>query len=189
MTPPPGCAPEPHQPQLVDGGPVLGPTRCRPLKQQLFQAQLTAENVPFGQPELDFQIPESAPAGARCCPWCWAIFRQGVDDGIPKGFPLLEPMRGSFLDVVGRVLHKNAHHMLAFRSHVRVSKLGNTMFKNGFRKVAILGIVVCAFQVVGVECNGDVARMWSPVPGRALKSGNRSKAKLTFQNCPATCSV
>ena len=95
------------------------------------------------------------------------------------------PMRWTFLDVVRRVLNKDAHHMFAFRGHIGIEQAReNDVQKWLLGKVTILGVVVRTPEVVGVWRNRNVATHMKPVPGRALKSGNRSKDKFTFPELP-----
>src|SRR5438093_1186559 len=169
-------------PEVPDGGPIPGPARRRAQKENLLQAQLPLEDVPFTQARDLLDVPggqyltmeDGVPEGRT-------VLCQGVDDGVPEGFPLGWPRRGPFPQMVGSILHEDGHYMLSRGRDRRVAEGRDHHVEVGAPGVpAVLGLIVGALQVVDAGGDGHVAAQMRSHAGAALELGDAVQRQIHF---------
>src|SRR5262245_30365586 len=99
--------------KMTYGRPVLGPTGRRTQEEKLLESQLALKDVAFGEAEtpLDIERCEDLPVQNDVAQ-IRRVLGERVDHRVPELFPFLVP--GSFFEMIGRVLDKARHHMLAW---------------------------------------------------------------------------
>ena len=170
--------------KILDRRSVLRPSRHWTKEEQLVQCELSLKNVPLAQPPLAFQIERSdhlSVPNQRL--EVRRVLGDGVDDGVAESLALRIP--GARAEVIRRVLHEARHHVLAGGGHrwVRQARDDDVDVRPR-RESPVLRVVVGALHVVQAGRDRDRAPKWRPPPGRLVKSGKPSSARLTFPDEP-----
>src|SRR6266851_1902698 len=162
--------------KILDRCAILRPACDRPQEEELLEGKLTLEDVALTQSPFAFEIErrdhllfnnDVLDVGR--------VLGDGIDHGVAEGFLLIVPVQAR-PQLVGSVLHKARHHMLARRRDGRIGKRGNDHVNvRTLREVAILSIVVGSLHVFDGWRNRNRTSQMRSRTGEAFEVGQRTE--------------
>ena len=171
--------------EAAHGRAVAGPARHRPQEEELLERQLALEDVALGQAPLALEVERGQHLAVQDeLLDVGRVLRDGVDHGVAERLALLVPR--ALAQLVGRVLHEARQDVLAGRRDRRDrSATGSpcrcTAASSSRRTWRRRTRAPCTRRWARWRWRRAGAR---PGPGRHVKSGRPSRARLTLPEEP-----
>ena len=187
MIPPPGCADEPHSQRSRTGVRKRAQPGTGRLKNSCSSDSSPWKMLPSVRPvvALDVERREHLAVEDEVRMFGRELGDR-VDDGVAERLALVVPGRRAPGQLVRRVLDEAADDVLAGRRHRRVDQgRDDHVDVRPAAEAAVLGVVVGLLHVVERRAEADgAAEVLARRPGRQVKSGSPSSARLTLPDEP-----